>query len=389
MLEWPLMQNNINRDDLDALISFLNEEQKLTQAEQVSLFEREWSDWLDVKHSVFVNSGSSANLLSASVLRLLYGRGEVIVSPFGWVSTIAAVMHHGLTPVFADIRLPTLAMDHQEVLKRITEHTIAVFITHAQGFNGLTDELLHELSQKNIPLVEDVCESHGATFRGQRLGSYGLMSNFSFYYAHHLSTIEGGMICTNDDHIYQLLRMLRSHGMVRESSDVKLKEQFETDNPDLNPEFIFAFPAYNVRNTEIGAALGRNQLHRLEGEIVKRNTNHRIFLDQLDRSKYFTDFELSGSSNYAFNLILRDKCNAFRDKVIACLTEHGVEFRSGSAGGGNQLRQPYLQGLVPNLEYDNFPVVEHVHHFGFYIGNYPDLPEAKINSLCAHLNAIE
>ena len=122
--------------------------------------------------------------------------------------------------------------------------------------------LLDELKDRNIPLIEDVCESHGATFLGQKLGSYGLMSNFSFYYAHHMSTIEGGMVCTNDENIYQMLRMLRSHGMVREADSQKVKNKYYNEYTDLNPDFIFAFPAYNVRNTEIGAIIGRNQLKK-------------------------------------------------------------------------------------------------------------------------------
>ena len=214
-LNWPLMENNITRDDLDKVIEFLKGEPILTQSKNVVAFEEEWSDWLGVKYSVFVNSGSSANLISMSVLKHLHGGGEIILPTLTWVSDIASVLQCGFTPVFVDIKPDTLSMDEDQVLSKITPETRAVFLTHAQGFNGLSNKLLKGLKEKNIPLIEDVCESHGATFKDQRLGSFGLMSNFSYYFAHHMSTIEGGMVCTNDENIYQICRMFRSHGMVR------------------------------------------------------------------------------------------------------------------------------------------------------------------------------
>ena len=262
---FPLMRNNIAREDLDAVIAHLQSDDPiLTNGPQVRAFEAEWSQWLGVKHSVFVNSGASANLLSMALLKIRHPQGgEVIVPPLTWISDIASVLQSGFTPVFADIDRRTLAMAPQEILAKITPRTRAVFLTHAQGFDGLTDELIGELQRRRIPLIEDVCESHGATHGGRRLGSIGWMSNFSFYYAHHLSTIEGGMVCTDDGEVYQQLRMLRSHGMVREASDAAVRNDWIAANPDLNPDFIFAFPAYNVRNTEIGAIMGRSQLKRL------------------------------------------------------------------------------------------------------------------------------
>jgi CDP-6-deoxy-D-xylo-4-hexulose-3-dehydrase len=158
-------------------------------------------------------------------------------------------------------------MDTSQILARVSDRTRAVLLVHAQGFDGLTDELLAELEQRNIPLIEDVCESHGATHNGQRLGSFGWASNFSFYYAHHMSTIEGGMVCTNDPELYQQIRILRSHGMVREATDPAVRATYQAEYPELNPDFIFAYPAYNVRNTEIGGILGRSQLKRLDANV--------------------------------------------------------------------------------------------------------------------------
>src|SRR5260370_37444692 len=194
-------------------------------------------------------------------------------------------------------------MDNEQVLARITPRTRAVFLTHILGYNALSQRLLDELDRRQIPLIEDVCESDGATFSGRKLGTFGLISNFSFYYAHHLSTIEGGMVCTNDEEIYETVRMLRAHGLVRELASPSRKEKYWQSYPDLNPEFVFVYPAYNVRSTEINSVLGRSQLKRLEDNIQQRTENLHLFLDNLDAGVYQTDFATEGSSNYALTLI--------------------------------------------------------------------------------------
>ena len=302
-LNWPLMANNITRDDLDSVIEYLSgEDPQLTQSENVRLFEEEWSDWLGVKYSVFVNSGSSANLITISTLKETVGLGEIIVPPLTWVSDIAAVIHCGFTPVFADINVRTLGLSDKKIIDKITPETKAVFLTHVLGFNALTHKLLDVLNENKIPLIEDVCESHGAIFEGKKLGTFGLMSNFSFYYAHHMSTIEGGMVSTNDDELYQILRMFRSHGLVREASSKIYQKRFYQKHPDLNPEFIFAFPAYNVRSTEINAVIGRTQLKRLDHNNEIRRASLKLFSQNLDSDKYFTDSALEGSCNSAFTL---------------------------------------------------------------------------------------
>ncbi len=203
-LDWPLMKNNITRADLDAVCTFLQQDDPvLTQSRQVRAFEEEWSAWLGVRHSVFVNSGSSANLVTLAALKERYRGGEIIVPTITWVSDIASVLHCGFEPVFVDIDPRTLGMDLGQALGKITPRTRAVFLTHVLGFNALTAAFLEELGRRDVILIEDVCESHGACLGARRLGSLGWASNFSFYYAHHLSTIEGGMVCTNDTELYE------------------------------------------------------------------------------------------------------------------------------------------------------------------------------------------
>jgi len=389
-LNWPLMRNNITREDLDGLIAYLKQpEPRLTHGEQIRAFEEEWSQWLGVKYSVVVNSGSSANLLTMAALREHFGTGEIIVPPLGWVSDIAAVLQNDCSPVFADIDRRTLGLDTEQVLRRITDKTRAVLLIHILGYNALTQTLLDELAARKIPLVEDACESHGATFQGRKVGSFGLLSNFSFYFAHHLSTIEGGVICTNDAELYETLRMLRSHGMVRESRSEDRRRRYRNERPDLNPDFIFAFPAYNVRPTEIAGVLGRLQLKRLDANNDIRRENLRRFLAGLDPVKYQTDFAVEGSCNYAFTLVLRQPDLVLRDRVEEALQQARVEFRRGLSGGGNQLRQPYLRRILGDAECEKYPNVNHVHFFGWYIGNYPELAQDKIGVLCDLLNGLK
>lgn len=389
-MKFPLMRNNILREDLDAVIEHLRQDDPiLTNGPIVRAFETEWSQWLGVKYSVFVNSGASANLLTMAILRIRHPEGgEVIVPPLTWISDVASVLQNGFTPVFVDIDPRTLGMDNNQVIAKLSDKTRAVFLSHIQGFDALTDELIDELKRRNIPLIEDVCESHGATHNGVKAGSIGWISNFSFYYAHHMSTIEGGMICTNDEEVYQLARMLRSHGMVRESNDEVLKATYRQQNPELNPEFIFVHAAYNMRNTEIGAILGRSQLKRLDDNCERRTHNLKRFLSGIDGKKYRTDFKLEGSSNYAFNLVLREADNDLVQRLMQKMREAGIEYRRGSAGGGNQLRQPYLRGIVPADYHKEFPETEHIHFYGFYIGNFPDLKDAEIDELCEILNSV-
>ena len=376
------MYNNITKKDFKVVIKFLKKQPILTQNKKVEEFERLWSKWLGVKYSVFVNSGSSANFITLSALKQFTKKKEVITPTLTWPSDIMAVLNNNFKPNFVDINIETLSMNSKEVLKKINSKTAAVFITHAQGFNGLTTELLNELKKKKIILIEDVCESHGAKFKKKKLGTFGLASNFSFYYAHHLSTIEGGMICTNNKEFYDYCVRFRGHGMLRESKFIDVKKKSKNFK-DLNKDFIFLNPGFNFRNNEIGAVLGINQLKNLDKNINLRNINFKYFLNLLNPEKFFTQYNLNGISNYAFPIILRSKSIKDRNLFEKYLSENGIEFRRGNAGGGNQLRQPYLKKFQNPMKFKN---TEIVHHFGYYIGNYPSLNKTKVKKIANILN---
>ena len=392
-MKHELMHNNFNRDDFKEVKKLLNKKNPvLTQSKKVEEFEKKWSKWLGVKYSTYVNSGSSANYISISILKALQKKNkknEIIVPSLTWVSDVNSIIMNNFKPVFVDINLNNLSMNLKQVKNKINKKTLAIFITHAQGFNGLDEELLKIVKKRKIHLIEDVCESHGAKFKGKKLGTFGLISNFSYYFAHHMTTIEGGMISTNNKKIYELSRIFRSHGMLRESKNIPFERKMKKKYNYLSPQFIFLYPTLNFRNNEIGACIGLSQLKKLNNNNKKRTLNFKFFLQNLDSKKYFTDYDQKGSCNYAFPLILNTNSFKKRDKFEKVLNKHKIEFRRGNAGGGNQLRQPYLRNFIKNINLKKFQNVEKVHNFGYYIGNYPSLKYNKIEKICSILNKID
>jgi len=380
---WPLINDNITEADKRVLADFVLTTNRFTNGPRVVQFEHEWSEWLGVKHSVMVGSGAAANYVTTSIIRELKGQGgEIIVPPIGWVSDISSVINTGFTPVFVDVDLQSMAITAENIERAINENTKAIVLVHALGFNGLTDTLLELAKKHDLILVEDCCESHGATHNGKLVGTMGDMSCFSFYFGHHMTTIEGGMLCTNDEEIYEFARMFRSHGMTREAS---IRTQTKYAKPDVNPLFTFAVPGYNMRSTEINAVLGSQQLQRLDSNIAARVENLKIWLDNLDPRKYFVDFKVEGNSNYALPLIWADPSK--KDAVCKVLEEETVEYRLGTAGGGNQARQPYLERYA-HVVVDALAVSDYIQDQGLYIGNHPELTVEQIENLCRRLNDV-
>jgi CDP-6-deoxy-D-xylo-4-hexulose-3-dehydrase len=382
----PLMNDNIDKEDINSVINFLSSESipKLTNGPKVIEFENAWGNWLGTKYNLFVNSGASANELTMLALAHILGEGEIIVPPLTWISDISSVLFAGHKLVFVDVNLENLSFDMNKLKEAITSETKAIFLTHVLGINGLTDELLDLCEEKNILLIEDVCESHGTTFKGCKVGNFGFASNFSFYFAHHMSTIEGGMISTNNWEFYQICRALRSHGMIREMTSDSMKISIEMDNPDLNPDFIFLRPAHNFRSTEINAVIGLSQLPKLDNKNQERIDNFNYFISNLNSEKYYNQINIEGNCNYAFIVILKNADLTKRNELERKLRNNGIEFRRGLSGGGNQMRQPFFKSTYS--DFSNFSNIEHIHNFSWYIGNYPGLEREKINFLLEVLN---
>jgi len=381
---WPLINDNISEEDKKVLANFVLNTNRFTNGPKVKEFEKAWSGWLGVKYSVMVGSGAAGNYITTAIVRELKGqKGEIIVPPIGWVSDISSVINTGFLPVFVDVDLDTMAISYEKIKAAINENTKAIVLVHVLGFNGINDKLVQLAREHNLLLIEDCCESHGATYKNKRVGSIGDMSCFSFYFGHHMTTIEGGMVCTNDYEIYQLARMFRSHGMTREA-DTETHEKYAKD--DVNPLFTFAVPGYNMRSTEINAVLGLEQINRLDYNIEKRQKNLDIWLTNLNNMLYYIEYDVEGSSNYALPLILR-KDNNKMEEVCRILEEEKVEYRLGTAGGGNQARQPYLERYGFKVIGD-LSVSDYIHDYGLYIGNHPELTEKEILNLCRRLNNV-
>ncbi len=381
---WPLINDNITQKDKEVLSDFILNTNRFTNGPKVKEFEKAWSEWLGVKYSVMVGSGAAGNYITTSIVREKMGqKGEIIVPPIGWVSDVSSVINTGFTPVFVDVDLDTMAISYENIKSAINENTKAIVLVHVLGFNGINDKLVKLAKDNNLLLIEDCCESHGATYNGKKVGSIGDMSCFSFYFGHHMTTIEGGMVCTNDEEIYEFARMFRSHGMTREAS---LETQRKYAKPDVNPLFTFAVPGYNMRSTELNAVLGLEQIKRLDDNINARCDNLVTWVSNLDPELYYVDFLMEGSSNYALPLILNYD-NKNMKLVCSILESEGVEYRLGTAGGGNQARQPYLEryeySVVGKMNNTNY-----IHDYGLYIGNHPELTKKQIINLCGRLNDV-
>jgi CDP-6-deoxy-D-xylo-4-hexulose-3-dehydrase len=390
--KWPLINDNVSQKDREVLSDFILSNQRLTNGLKVREFEDIWSKWLGIKHSVMVNSGASGNFLSIALVKELYGIGEVIVPPLGWVSDISSVVQLGMTPVFVDISMDNLSITAENIEKAITPQTKAIVLVHCLGFNAINEKILEISKKYNLILIEDCCEAHGATFKGQKVGSFGDISIFSFYFGHHITTIEGGMVCVNDSNANDMIRLFRSHGMTREGSQ-ELQDSFIRDYPELNPLFTFAVAGFNVRSTEINAVLGIEQMNRIDSNVDKRRHNFKVWLDNLDKHKFYTEFDVEGNSNFALPLIMKrgyeDRFNINDDfsGVRDILDLSGVEYRLGTAGGGNQALQPYLKKYEYRIEGD-LTNVNYVHSNSLYIGNHTDLTDDQIINLCKMLNNV-
>ena len=390
--KWPLINDNVSQKDREVLSDFILSNQRLTNGLKVREFEDMWSKWLGVKHSVMVNSGASGNFLSIALVKELYGIGEVIVPPLGWVSDISSVVQLGMTPVFVDISMDNLSITAENIEKAITPQTKAIVLVHCLGFNAINEKILEISKKHNLVLIEDCCEAHGATFKGQKVGSFGDISIFSFYFGHHITTIEGGMVCVNDDNANDIVRLFRSHGMTREGSQ-ELQDNFVRNYPELNPLFTFAVAGFNVRSTEINAVLGIEQMNRIDSNVDKRRHNFKVWLDNLDKNKFYIEFDVEGNSNFALPLIMKkgyeDRFNINDDfsGVRDILDLSGVEYRLGTAGGGNQALQPYLKKYEYRIEGD-LTNVNYVHSNSLYIGNHTDLNDEQIINLCKRLNNV-
>jgi CDP-4-dehydro-6-deoxyglucose reductase, E1 len=369
--KWPLMQDTMTWGDRFKLAKFAMTADRFTQGEKVAEFEKAWSEWLGVNHSIFVTSGSTANFLLLDAVRDLYFKNKkkikVLVPACTWVTNINPIMQLGMEPVFCDINLYDYSFDLKNAAEIAKKHKIdIVFVTHLLGLPANIYALQGIFPDAYI--LEDACESHGARdLMNHKVGSISAGSTFSFYYGHHMSTIEGGMICTNSGVLNNLMRMKRSHGMSRASVNPTFYSEMY---PEIDPQFLFMKMGYNFRNTELGAVLGLSQLPKLDRFIEIRQKNFRRYIDIMWRfssDKFHVPCEgyaEEGNSSFCFPLIARD--NRIKERLLVKLRACGIEYRP--VVGGNLLRQPYMKGHKIACKEGPYNV-DIVHENGVYIGN--------------------
>ena len=358
---YPLAADTLGSAEIDAINGVLATRQ-FTMASQVREFEAEFAEWVGSRHAVMVNSGSSANLLMVdALLRRSSGDAplrqgdEVIVPALSWPTTVWPVAQLGLVPVFADVDPDTLAIDLESARAAIGPRTRAMFLIHPLGRAGDLDSYSAFCDANGLQLLEDCCESLGAYSTGMHVGKAGLCGSFSFYFSHHVSTIEGGMVITDDPALADDLRGLRAHGWIRDRSD---SASWKARRPELDPRFFFATIGYNVRPTELQAAVGRVQLDRLDEMIEAREALARTVHGWLGQHVPWLDLiggdllpdspiaQRSARPHSWMTLPMRLSADApvDRNRVVAHFEEAGVETRPIIAG--NLARHPAVDQIA-------------------------------------------
>lgn len=383
-----LAEATIDEQDMDALAEWLKTYPRLTKGPLTLEYEQEFSNWLGVSYTTFVNSGSSANLLMLATLiedGLLEPGDAVIVPALSWATDLAPVIQLGLQPVLCDCNLDDLSLDLDHLEQLCEEGYIvekegiknrlfpkAVILVHVLGLIPDMDRIMEICDTYDLVLLEDCCEAMGSTFRGQKLGTFGLMSSFSSYFGHHISTIEGGMVCTNSLVYDRLLKSIRSHGWSRDWDKVVQEKYGEIwDVSEFDSLYTFYYTGFNVRATDLQAFLGLRQLQKLDEICEARYLNFYKYNDLLDIVSDTVDRGIT--SSFAIPIISEN-----RDKIVEVLQENNVEVRPlicGSMGTQPFYVKKYGEQILPNAEY--------VKQFGLYLPNHHLLTNEDIDFICS------
>ncbi|MGL5355082.1 MAG: DegT/DnrJ/EryC1/StrS family aminotransferase [Cetobacterium sp.] len=378
-----------NHQEIAAIEKLLKSNEQLTMGENVKLFEQEFAKFMNSKYAVMVNSGSSANLLAVASLFFcknpLHPGDEVIVPAVSWATTYSPLQQYGLKLKFVDVDIDTLNIDLNQLRQAITARTRLIVGVNIVGNPIEYNELKEIIGDRNIRVLEDNCESMGAELDGKQAGTFGILGTFSTYFSHHISTIEGGMIVTDDEELYHILLSIRSHGWTRHLPDpnkicLKNKDSFYN-------LFDFILPGYNVRPTEIAAVIGIEQLKKLPSIVKQRRLNADKFKELFSGLNVRIQKETGKSSWFGFAIILPSK--HIRSKFIQCLTDENVECRPIVAGNfcRNSVIKYFDHSVFGQLENSDI-----VHDCGIYVSNsHLDISETleKIQKITTSiLNAV-
>ena len=381
MKEIKLVNDTINKNDLNNLIDWLKTNPRLTKGDRTIEFENKWSNWLGKKYSVFLNSGSSANL--AMIYSLLISNrlrnNKIILPAVSWTTTVTPAIHLGMEPILCECDKETLGIDIDYLRELvIKEKPSVLMIVHVLAFPNKMKEIIQICEENDIILLEDSCESIGSEYDGIKTGNFGLMSSFSFYYGHHMSTIEGGMVCTDDEEIYRLLLSIRSHGWDRDfDKDYQSKIRKENGVNDFRALYTFYYPGFNLRSTDLQAFIGLSQIEKIDNFSKIRNENYKLY-DKLISNDYWKikSYDNCFYSNFAYPIITPNI-----EDLVKELTDNNIECRPlvcGSMG-----LQPFWKKKYGE---QNFDFADIVHNYGLYLPNNQDITNTEIEFISKIVN---
>lgn len=384
--KFPLATATWYQEELDAMQQVIASGM-YTMGSKVATFEREFARYVGSEYCIMVNSGSSANLLMIAALfytkdgaRQLQRGDEVIVPAVSWSTTYYPLHQYGLKIKFVDINLQTLNYDLEQLSQAITKKTRAIMAVNLLGNPNDFDRIQEIIAGRNILLIEDNCESMGARYRGRFTGTFGLMGSYSSFFSHHISTMEGGLVVTDDEELYHILLSLRAHGWTRNLPKVNRVCGVKSDDP-FEESYRFVLPGYNFRPLELEGALGIEQLKRLPSMIEERRKNGvRLQRTFVNHPQLLIQHEIGESSWFGFSLVLRPGCGINRPQLQAKLENLGFECRPIVAG--NFAKNEVVKYF--NYEvYGSLPNADHIDKNGLFIGNHhyplPDVFEALSN----------
>lgn len=365
------------------LVKFILDAKIFSMNEQCLSFEKKFAKKQNRKYAVFVGSGSMANLVliqSLLNLRKLHKGDKIAVSSLTWATNIMPLMQLGLVPVMVDCELSTLNVSSKNLKNIESENIKAFFLTNALGFCDDIDEIKKWCDKKNILLLEDNCESLGSKYKGTLLGNFGLVSTFSSFVGHHFSTIEGGMICTDDDNLHNMMLMVRAHGWDR-NLDTEKQQEIRKENKidDFFAKYTFYDLAFNARPTEINGFLGNIQINYWDEIVSKRENNFNNFNKKIKENDDFLPLSLSNMdliSNFAMPVVCKNHDLFLKYKNKFEVAE--VEIRPIIAG--DMTKQVFYKKYIKKNE--NYPNADFVHKNGFYFPNNPELNKSEVKLLC-------
>ena len=375
-----LVKDTIDEKDIDRLIEWLKTYPRLTKGAVTLEFEEKFSNWLGRKHSVFVNSGSSANLLVLSALQQgdYLRNNKIVVPSTAWSTDLAPVIQLGLEPLLCDSNLKDLSVDLEHLEKIfIEEAPSALLLVSVLGLVPDMESIIELCEQYEVILLEDTCEAMGCEYIGRKLGTFGLASTFSTFFGHHISTIEGGIISTDDTDFYELLVSIRSHGWDRDlSKETQVKLQKEWDVSEFNALYTFYYAGFNFRSTDLQAYIGLTQIDKLNDWGKQREDNYYLYQRLINTEWKPTSYFDSLTSNFAYPII-----SPHRDKIVKKLQENKVEVRPMICGSMGT--QPFYVKKYGELKLPNVSIID---EYGFYVPNHPTLTQKEINFISNIIN---